>query len=233
MSKKKEQEIVIDVWGKIACFTHPACKVERMTYPIMTPSAARGILCSIYMKPVEFYYQIERIDVINDINYINVMKNELKEKVNYNKPEVIYTTSESREKGRTQRNTYYLKDVYYRIYAKMIKQDDCNIPIEAMYEQFKRRVEKGQCFRQPYLGTKECVCHFSMPNWEKRPNEKVNINIKPMLYDVFNIKKNEIFDGRKKNQNVIKISFFDARVVGGVCIVPEFTSSEVRRVVNA
>lgn len=233
MKNKNETHVVVDVWGSIACFTQPACKVERMTYPMMTPSAARGVLCSIYMKPIEFYYEIERIDVINDIKYINVMKNELKEKINYKNPGPIYTTSESREKGRTQRNTYYLKDVYYRIYAKIVKRDDWDGSIEAVYNQFQRRVKKGQCFRQPFLGLRECVCHFSEPDWSKIPNNKINMEIAPMLYDVFDIRNNKKFDSSNKKENVINIMFFDAKVNNGSCLIPPFSSNEIRRVNNA
>lgn len=237
MYNKNEVKVVIDVWGPFACFTHPACKVERDSYPIITPSAARGILCSIYMKPIEFYYEIEKIEIMNDIKYINVLKNESKEKINYNNPKPIHmkvdtSDEKNKNKGRTQRNTCYLKNVYYRIHAKLVKRSDYHGTIEALYKQFERRVRKGQCFQQPYLGLKECVCYFSEPNLEKVPNEDINLEINPMLYDVFDITKNEKFDSRKKKQNVINISFFDANVVNGVCEVPPFHSDKIRRVKN-
>ena len=230
MFNKNETHVVIDVWGPIACFTNPACKVERMTYPMITPSAARGVLCSIYMKPIEFYYEIEKIEIMNDIKYINIMKNELKEKISYRNPNPIYTSSESREKGRTQRNTYYLKDVYYRIYAKIVKRDDFDGNIESIYNQFERRVKKGQCVRQPYLGLRECICHFSIPDFSKMPNNDINMKIEPILYDVFNITNNKKLDTSKKDQDVVDISFFDAEINHGVCIVPPFSSNKIRRV---
>lgn len=74
------REIVLEVWGDFACFSNPAAKVERMTYPVPTPSAARGILSSIYCKPAEFYYQITRIEVLNPIRYISFKRNEIKSK---------------------------------------------------------------------------------------------------------------------------------------------------------
>ena len=75
------REIVLEVWGDFACFSDPAGgKVERMTYPVPTPSAARGILSSIYCKPAEFYYQITRIEALNPIRYISFKRNEIKSK---------------------------------------------------------------------------------------------------------------------------------------------------------
>ncbi len=228
MNNPNMRQVVIDVWGDFGCFTRPESKVERLSYPCMTPSAARNILCSIYLKPPEFYYEIERIEVINDIKYMNVMKNELKEKVNA-QLDPIYARHPSREKGRTQRNTYYLKNCYYRIYAKMVKRNDWHGNINAIYEQFYRRVRKGQCFRQPYLGLRECVCHFSEPDYSKQPNPNVNVAIGTMLYDVFNINSNEKLITGKNGNNVTNISFFNANIVNGVLSVPAFHSKDIWR----
>lgn len=232
MDSSNIRHIVIDVWGELACFTRPECKVERVSYPCITPSAARNLLCSIYMKPIEFYYEIEKIEIINDIKYINVMKNELKEKISYDMSP-IYTKHPAREKGRTQRNTYYLKNVYYRIYAKIVKRNDWHGSIVSVYEQFNRRVKKGQCFRQPYLGLRECVCHFSEPDYTKQPNPQINENIGNMLYDVFNITNNTKLETGKKGNNITNISFFDAHIINGVLNVPEYGSKDIRRVKDA
>ena len=72
------KEITIEVWGDFACFSAPYAKVERLTYPFPTPSAARGILSAIYMKPKEFRWQINRIEVLNPIRYISFKRNEVK-----------------------------------------------------------------------------------------------------------------------------------------------------------
>lgn len=232
MDSSNIRHIVIDVWGELACFTRPECKVERVSYPCITPSAARNLLCSIYMKPIEFYYEIEKIEIINDIKYVNVMKNELKEKISYDMSP-IYTKHPAREKGRTQRNTYYLKNVYYRIYAKIVKRNDWHGSIVSVYEQFNRRVKKGQCFRQPYLGLRECVCHFSEPDYTKQPNPQINENIGNMLYDVFNITNNTKLETGKKGNNITNISFFDAHIINGVLNVPEYGSKDIRRVKDA
>ena len=104
-------ELSIEVWGDFACFTPPYSKVERLTYPFPTPSACRGILSAMYSKPVEFYWQINRIEILNPIQYMCFKRNEVKTRVS-NK--VIYSDEE-----RTQRQTVALKDVRYRITASI------------------------------------------------------------------------------------------------------------------
>ena len=70
-------EIKIEVWGDFACFSRPESKVERLTYPVITPSAARGILSAVYSKPVEFYWQIRQIEVLKPIRYATFKRNEV------------------------------------------------------------------------------------------------------------------------------------------------------------
>ena len=83
------EEIILEVWGDFACFSDPAGgKVERLSYPFPTPSAVRGILSAIYSKPPEFFWQINRIEVLNPIRYISFKRNEIKSTVR-DKP--IYT----------------------------------------------------------------------------------------------------------------------------------------------
>lgn len=106
------KEITIEGWGDFACFSAPYAKVERLTYPFPTPSAARGILSAIYMKPKEFRWQINRIEVLNPIRYISFKRNEVKCTVG---SEPIST-----EEERTQRQTTALQDVRYRIAASII-----------------------------------------------------------------------------------------------------------------
>ena len=72
------REISLEVWGDFACFSRPECKVERLSYPVITPSAARGILSAIYSKPVEFYWQVKRIEVLSPIKYMSFKRNEVK-----------------------------------------------------------------------------------------------------------------------------------------------------------
>ena len=90
-------DIVLDVWGDYACFSRPEAKVERMSYPVPTPSAIRGFLSGIYSKPPEFYWQVRRIEVMKPIQFISFKRNEVKGKLGRTPIEV--------EDERTQRQT--------------------------------------------------------------------------------------------------------------------------------
>lgn len=214
----EDNKVVVDVWGRLACFTRPEAKVERYSYSAMTPSAARGVLSAIYFKPIEFYYQIEKIEIINPIKRINIKTNEITDKILINKKQIKYIYIDDK---RTQRNTNYLKDPYYRITARIIKLNDFKKHnITGLVAQFNQRVEKGKCFYQPYLGTKECIAYFSPPNYDKKPLD-INMDLGIMLYDVFNIKNNipDKYD----------ISLFNAKIQNGEILVPEYDGPQIIR----
>lgn len=221
----EDNQIQLDVWGDFALFTRPECKIERVSYDCMTPSAARGILCAIYSKPIEFYYEITKIEIINPIKTINIRKNEFKEKTNSKTLEPSYNVTQKGNKGLTQRNNIYLKNVYYRIYAKIVKQPTFDGSLKSLYSQFEKRASKGKCFYQPSLGTRECYCDFSLPNYDRQPLD-INLDLGIMMYDVFDIRKNIPLDTSKKN-NTYYPTFFNAKIENGILIVPPFESDEV------
>lgn len=224
-----KKEVVVDVFGDFACFTRPEAKVERVSYQCITPSGARGILSSIYAKPVEFYYQITKIEIMNPIKTICIKRNETKEKINDNL-DYIYNTTQKGEKGLTQRNTEYLKNVYYRIHAEIIKQPDCNVSLKALYEQFERRVSKGKCFSNVCLGVSECECFFKMPDYNKKPCD-INLDIGIMQYDIFDIRKNIPLNTNKKNYiNPTRPTFFKAKIEHGILNIPRYESQEVLKI---
>lgn len=199
------KEIVqIKVQGEFACFTRPDLKVERMTYPCMTPSAARGILDCILWKP-EFQWYVRRILVLNPVKFISVKRNEINAKQGRN-PIVI-------EEKRAQRNSVVLKDVSYIIEASVHQEpvSSKNPPIKYV-EMFRRRVRKGQCWRRPYLGTREFSAEFMEPNGTEKPiNETIPIG--SMLFDIF-------YDEKGRPQPLF---FYDVAVNNGIlnCEVPE------------
>src|SRR4030042_3340070 len=141
LSKKEDamldKEVVrVKVSGEFACFTRPDLKVERMTYPCMTPSAARGVLDSILWKP-EFQWWIHRILILNPVKFFSVKRNEITAKQGKT-PIVI-------EEKRAQRNSIILKDVAYIIEASVYQKEfDPKNPPKKYTEMFKRRVKKGQ-----------------------------------------------------------------------------------------
>ena len=239
--RKDRSEVAVDVWGKIAMFTPPESKIERVSYTAPTPSACRGILCSIYFKPIEFYYEVKKIEVMKPIKTIEIKTNESKTKIEAKKPRPIYLTmghmknSVCKRTGQgTQRGNVYLKDVYYRITADIVRRPDApeRITIKGLYNQFNNRVRKGKCFRQPVLGTHECMAYFKMPDYDMTPiNESRDLVY--MLYDVFNITRNEKLDtsGEGNADEVISPSFYHAVMRNGIIQVPGWDSGEIRRLI--
>ncbi len=206
------KEIIrVKVTGDFACFTRPDLKVERMTYPCMTPSAARGVLDSILWKP-EFKWYIRRILVLNPIKYSSIKRNELKTKQG-SKP-IIIDELDKRFKPlhRAQRNSIVLKNVAYIIEASIFQDTyDKKNPPKKYYEIFKRRVNKGQCFRRPFLGTREFAAEFMEPDSSDNPiNETIPIG--SMIFDIFYEK------GIPK-----PLYFYDVQISKGVlnCEIPE------------
>lgn len=214
----EKRTVALDVYGDFACFTNPAYKLDRTTYDVITPSAARGVLNAIYSKPIEFYYEVIKIEVMNDIQHIDIKKNELKSgKI----PDSISRMSPiNREEEITQKSNRYLRNVYYRITANIVKQPNWPGSIESLVAQFNRRLSYGKCFYQPYLGTKECVAYFEPVNPDKKPISLTK-DFGVSMYDVFDIRKN--IPLTKKNQkDVLNFSFYHVKMVDGVINVPTY-----------
>lgn len=207
------KEICLEVWGDFACFSQPQAKVERLTYPFPTPSAARGIFSAIYSKPKEFYWQITRIEVLNPIRYISFKRNEVKCTVS-NKP--IYTDEE-----RTQRQTVALQNVRYRIAAVIVPREAFMGKEAQLYEQAYRRIRGGKCFMQPSLGLREFECYFEESDGVKPPIP-VSLDAGFMVYDVF-----DLHDYSVKKKTSPKLSLFHAVMENGVVNVPPYDSPEV------
>ncbi len=210
------EEIVVEVWGDFACFSEPGAKVERLTYPFPTPSAARGILSSIYSKPAEFYWQVNQIDVLKPIQYISFKRNEVKCTVR-DKP--VFADEE-----RTQRQTVALKDVRYRIHASIIPRDSYRGREKQLYEQAKRRIDTGKCFMQPALGLREFVAYFEPYNPSVHTSVPImdSLDAGLILYDVFDLHDYAV---RKKTRT--RLSLFHAMMKKGVIKIPPYDSPEV------
>lgn len=213
------KEIVLEVWGDFACFTPPYAKVERLTYPVPTPSAARGILSAIYSKPVEFYWQITRIEVLNPIRYISFKCNEVKSTVSVKsnvESSILYT-----DEDRTQRQTQALKDVRYRIAAVICPQPGYRGTVEQLYSQALRRIHTGKTFYQPCLGLRQFVCYFEESDSARTPIAD-SMDLGLMVYDVFDLHDCTV---RKKAQP--KLSLYHAIMKEGIIQVPPYDSPEV------
>ncbi len=158
------------VWGNYACFTRPEMKVERVSYEVMTPSAARGILTAIHWKP-EIEWRIDKIHVVNPIIFTNIRRNEIKDKIGtgivkkaINKPTCRIYMNVLDPKNRTQRASMILKNVEYIIEAhfETTRSDRESDVAKKHYNIFRRRVIKGQCFHRPYFGNREFPVQFSL-----------------------------------------------------------------------
>lgn len=172
--------LVIQVRGPGALFTQPGLTAERLTYSVMTPTAATGVLTAIYWKP-EFRYRIQKIEVLSPIRTFTLRRSETTD---------LASLTDAVSAGRTvdtvahrvQRNALCLKDVAYRIHAQIELMPHADKPEAAYRDQLRRRVARGQCFSQPYLGTREFPAAFEEPD-DRAPIE-VSADLGMMLHSI-------------------------------------------------
>ena len=203
--------VEVRVWGDLACFTRPEMKVERVSYPVMTPSAARGILEAIYWKP-EFDWRIEEIRVLNEIRYFSILRNEVNSKQSAASAKGWADNGGGycADEDRAQRHTLALRDVAYVIKAFPELRSHATADTAAYKDQFRRRVQRGQCLHRPALGCREFAAWFGPPDRDERPiPESADLGL--MLFDL-------VYDDSQRGPN--KPVFFEARLEGGVLQVP-------------
>ena len=189
--------ICLKVWGDYACFTRPEMKVVRVSYDIITPSAARGIIESIYWKPA-IKWVIDKIHVINPILFTNIRRNEVSDKIPVGKvlalvngkDEEFYTVA---TENRQQRASLVLKDVCYHIEAhfEMTDQAGETDSQEKHYNIAIRRMDKGQFHKQPVFGTREFPAFFTLVDKPEESKLKGEQDLGFMLFDMN-------FKGRKE-----------------------------------
>jgi CRISPR-associated protein Cas5d len=196
--------VVVQVWGSGALFTRPELKVERVTYPVITPSAAVGVLESIFWKP-EFRWQVVAIEVLRPIRQFTQRRNETTDL-----PSLVDAAAGRRRvdtvQHRVQRNSVCLRDVAYRIHAHVQLESHADKTEAAYREQFRRRVTRGSCFTQPYLGTREFSASFSDADEQSRWEHSEDLGI--MLHSV------------DHGSAPVSFSWFTARLEAGVLYVP-------------
>lgn len=159
--------IKVLISGDRACFTRPEMKTERVSYDVITPSAARGILEAVYWKPA-IAWKIDSIQVVNEIRFDTFRRNELASKLSYQNAKAAYSKNVpvyvDVMADRQQRATMYLKDVAYIVTAHFemtARAGESDTP-EKHYNIALRRIRKGQCFNQPYLGCREFPATVSL-----------------------------------------------------------------------
>ena len=223
-----DKEYCLEVWGDMACFTRPEFKVERVSYDVITPSAARAIFEAILFKRYAMRWQVTKIEVLNPIKWVSVKRNEVGA-VASKKAESIFI-----EDKRQQKNTLALRDVRYRLWANLVYVPVKDRPKEAFakhqpgddenpmkyYQMFERRASQGQCFTQPYLGTRECAASWRLVDIAHESltpalNESRDLGI--MLYDMD-------FEANPRSPEAM---FYRPQMHEGVIIVPPKDSEEV------
>ena len=164
--------IKLHVWGERACFTRPEMKVERVSYDIMTPSAARGILEAIYWRP-EIRWIIDSIHVLKPIRFESIRRNEVKSIISVNKVKTAMKQKKigdnlhlSIEDDRQQRAATILRDVAYIIESHFDLVNETTPDLKQKegkhLDIFNRRARKGQCFHMPYFGVREFPVNFRL-----------------------------------------------------------------------
>ncbi len=214
--------IKVEVWGDYALFTRAEIKVERVSYDMITPSAARGIIESIYWHP-GMKWVIDKIHVCNPIEFTNIRRNEVKSKVLASNVKAamngtgqitpIYTSTDIQ-----QRASMILKDVRYVIEAHFELTDNVGErdTVEKHYNIILRRLQKGQCFHQPCFGCREFPANFKLFEGDEVEKEVYeNRDLGFMLFDM-----------DFSNQRDIRPMFFRAVLKDGVL---DLTDCEVVR----
>jgi CRISPR-associated protein Cas5d len=191
----------------VACFTRPEMKAERVSYEVMTPSAARGLLEAVLWKP-SIRWHVHEIAVLAPIQWTSFRRNEVGSRAS---PKVRDFYVEER---RAQRNTVALRDVDYVLTCsfELTGRAGPEENVRKFEEMFERRLERGQSFHQPYLGCREFVAEVepALPGF--RPIQaEVDRPLGLMFYD---------FDYGPSGEISVRPLFFEARLKGGVLHVP-------------
>jgi len=232
------KEFCLEVWGDYACFTRPEMKVERVSYDVITPSAARAVFEAIFWKPA-IRWKVTKIEVLAPIRWISVRRNEVGKLMSPKSKQIFI------EEDRQQRAGLFLRDVHYRLYAELeyihpskrksntrcVSEELTDSEERSLFSKdenpgkynamFERRARKGQCFNQPYLGCREFSTNFRFIEEPEKETLKPIADSRElgfMLYDMD-------FSNEKDPQPM----FFRASMVDGVIIVPPKESEEVRK----
>lgn len=225
--KGESMGIRLHVWGERACFTRPEMKVERVSYDVLTPSAARGILEAVHWKPA-IRWHVDRIHVLRPIRFHSIRRNEVGAKASAANAASAMKRGTTEgvgilvDENRQQRAALVLVDVAYVVEAHFSMTDKAgseDTPAKHV-AMFNRRAAQGQCFHRPCLGTREFPAEFALlGEGEPLPESKLierDQDFGWMLHDI------DFANGNTSR-------FFRAEMKGGVIEVPRFDATEVVR----
>jgi CRISPR-associated protein Cas5d len=238
----------IEVSGDFACFTRPEMKVERVSYDIMTPSAARAVFESIVWKPA-IHWRVTKIEALKPIKWISVRRNEVGAVASTRNVQTAMSAGSGDlglyiEDERQQRAGLFLRDVAYRIHAYFELRNPSfhkahfphlsKVPVNRGEEDlqtmpdnnaakflsmFERRASRGQCVNQPYLGCREFACSFRLVEDLKAEPEPIG-ETKDLGWMLYDMDYSDPADPKPR--------FFQARLNNGVVNIPAWESEEVR-----
>jgi CRISPR-associated protein Cas5d len=220
----------VKVGGDYACFSRPEFKVERVSYPVMTPSAARGLLEAILWKP-EMRWEIREIDVLKPLKQSSILRNELSDRQG-DSPLII-------EEKRQQRASLILRDVAYVIHCEIVLRGHVTDPLTKYADMFRRRLERGQCHHTPYLGTREFAAWFE-PATGAEEAIPLDLDLGNMLFDIAYVENparvsdrmtfyRQNLGGRHVVQGYAEATFFHAELKQGRLHVPRELYAELYR----
>lgn len=180
----------IECWGDYACFTRSEMKVERVSYDIITPSAARGLAEAIFWHP-GLRYVIDRIYLLSPIKFTNVRRNEINSKIGADEMRKAAKSGQAiwraASNDRTQRAAMILRDVHYciELHFEMTGKANASDNPTKFHEILCRRAAKGQCYHQPYFGCREYPASFSLIEDKEQINTyQETRDLGYMLYDM-------------------------------------------------
>jgi CRISPR-associated protein Cas5d len=178
-------DLALEVSSQFACWTRPELKTERVSYPVPTPSGARGVVEAVFWKP-EVSVVIRRIEIMGPICWTRITRNEVASIVTdewlaraQSDPGHRFDAAEDRD----QRSTLLLRDVRYRISFQYVLRPHATAPIAKYRDQFRRRVERGACYSQPFLGAREFSASNFGPGTGDNP-EPVDLEPFVMLHSI-------------------------------------------------
>lgn len=217
--------ISVEVWGDYACFSRPEMKVERVSYDVMTPSAARGLLESIYWHP-GMRWVVDRIHVCAPIRFTNIRRNEVKDIISHKKVQAVmkkggelYLAIQGNQVQ--QRAAMVLQDVHYVIDAHFdITPQAAPTDNPGKFQDImRRRMERGQFYHQPCFGVREFAAHFK-PCTQLPPCPEELLGEKDLGW--------MLLDLDYSDRENITPHFFRATLRDGILEVPPMDSEEVR-----
>lgn len=215
----------LEVAGDLACFTRPEMKAERVSYDVITPSAARAIFEAILWKPA-IDWEVDRIEVLRPIRWLTIRRNEVASKIPVKTVKAAMRSGSGLlalyvDEDRQQRGSLLLRDVAYRLHARLVTGRVATAEPLAKYEaMFWRRASHGQCVSQPYLGCREFDCRFRVVDGlgQDPPTIDETRDLGVMLYDL------DYSDPNRPTP-----VWFRARMEHGTVEVPGRASLEVTR----